>query len=171
MPINVETFLALPDLVYQLNKQTKEDLSTLALHFEIDVSNKRKDEIKSLLRKQFIQEGLLEPDSEMDEDESKKEDDISASLKMQIEMKKLELQRELELRKLEFERENREMERQQKMEERLIEKQRMEMQERIEMEKLRTQQISPQQQHGNDRFDPARNIRLVPKFIERSVEK
>ena len=73
MPINVETFLALPDLAFQLNKQTKEDLSTVALHFEIDVSNKRKDEIKSLLRKQFIQEGLLEPDSEMDEDESKKD--------------------------------------------------------------------------------------------------
>ena len=88
MPINVETFLALPDLVYQLNKQTKEDLSTLALHFEIDVSNKRKDEIKSLLHKQFIQEGLLEPDSEIDEEESKKEDDFSAGLKIQIEMKK-----------------------------------------------------------------------------------
>ena len=40
MPINVETFLALPDLAFQLNKQTKEDLSTLALHFEIVVTNK-----------------------------------------------------------------------------------------------------------------------------------
>ena len=121
MPINVETFLALPDLVYQLNKQTKEDLSTLALHFEIDVSNKRKDEIKSLLHKQFIQEGLLEPDSDIDEEESKKEEDMSAGLKMQIEMKKLELQRELELRKMEFEREKIEMERQQKMEEKRME--------------------------------------------------
>ena len=34
-----------------------------------------------------------------------------------------------------------------------------------------SQQNAPQQPHGNDRFDPARNIRLVPKFIERSVEK
>ena len=110
MPINVDTFLASPDLVYQLNKQTKEDLSTLALHFEIDVSNKRKDEIKTLLRKQFIQEGLMEPDSEMDEGESKKEEDISADLKIQLEMKKLELQRELELRKLDFEREKMDME-------------------------------------------------------------
>jgi len=66
MPLNVESFLALSDLAFQLNKQTKEDLSTVALHFEIDVSNKRKDEIKTLLRKQFIQEGLLEPDSEIE---------------------------------------------------------------------------------------------------------
>merc|ERR1711911_194656 len=47
----------------------------------------------------------------------------------------------------------------------------MESKERIEIERLRTQHSAPQQIRDNDRFDPARNIRLVPKFIERSVEK
>ena len=68
---------------------------------------------------------------------------------------------------MEFEREEREKERQQKM---AMERQRMEMEERIEIERIRSQQHTPQPQQDN-RFDPARCIRLVPKFIERSVDK
>ena len=113
MPLNVETFLALPDLAKQIKTLWKADLIALAEHFEIDVTNKIKADIKSLIFKQLVDEGLVEPVAEKNEKDSDKEDSTLANFKMQLEMKKLEL---------EFE--NKEKERQQKME---IEKQKMEM--------------------------------------------
>ena len=158
MPINVETFLSLPDLETNLKSLKKEDLTVLAAHFEIDVTNKRKDEIKSLIHARLEDEGLLQPAQEINEENSDKEDATSEKFKMELEMKKLELQlqlqEKLELRKLDL----------------AIERERMESQERIEIERLRAQQHVPQLQQDS-RFDPARNIRLVPKFNERSVDK
>merc|ERR1712115_573248 len=106
------------------------------------------------------------------------ENDTSADFKMQLEMKKLELQERLELKKmeqnmemekqkLEMEKQKMEIERQQKV---AFERERMAMEERIEIERIRAQQNAPQPQQDN-RFDPARCIRLVPKFNERSVDK
>ena len=115
MPLNVETFLALPDLAKQMKTLRKADLIALATHFEIDVTNKIKAEIKSLIFKRLVDEGLVEPVAEKNEENSNTENDTSAEFKMQLEMKKLELQEKSEIRKMEFEREEREKERQQKM--------------------------------------------------------
>ena len=83
--------------------------------------------------------------------------------KMEIEKQKMEMEKQ----KMEMEKQKMEIERQQKM---AMERQRMEMEERIEIERIRAQHHAPQPQQDN-RFDPARCIRLVPKFIERSVDK
>ena len=149
MSLNVETFLTLPDLAKQIKTLRKADLVALAEHFEIGVTNKVKAEIKDLILQKFVDEGLVEPVAEKNEENSSTENDTSAKLKMQLEMKKLDIQLERE-----------------KM---ALERQRMEMEERIEIERIRAQQQTPQPQQDN-RFDPARNIRLVPKFIEKSVD-
>ena len=159
MPINVETLLALPDLAKQMKTLRKADLIALATHFEIDVTNKVKAEIKSLIFKRLVDEGLVQPVAEKNEENSNTENDTSAEFKMQLEMKKLELQEKSEIRKMEIEKQKMEMERQ-----------RMEIEERIEIERIRAHQHAPQPQQDN-RFDPARCIRLVPKFNERSVDK
>ena len=167
MPINVETFLVSPDLAKQIKTLRKADLIALAEHFEIDVTNKIKAEIKSLILKRLVDEGLVEPVAEKNEEHSITENDTSADFKMQLEMKKLELQEKLELRKIE---QNMEIERQKmEMDEKRLQRE-LESKERIEIERIRAQQYAPQPQQDN-RFDPARNIRLVPKFNERSVDK
>ena len=107
----------------------------------------------------------MQPAQAVNEENSDKEDATSEKFKMELEMKKLELQlqRDLELKKMDLEREKNEIERQ-----RLVME--LESRERIEIERIRAQQHAPQLQQDN-RFDPARNIRLVPKFNERSVDK
>ncbi len=170
MPLNVETFLALPDLAKQIKTLRKADLIALAEHFEIDVTNKIKSEIKDLILQKFVDEGLVESVAGKNGENSDRENDTSTDIKIQLEMKKLELQEKLELRKMEMEREQREIERQERQQKMAMERQRMEMEERIELERIRAQQHASQQ-HQDSRFDPARNIRLVPKFIERSVDK
>ena len=96
MPINVETFLSLPDLATNFKNLKKEDLTALAQHFEIAVMNMKKDEIRTLVENRLVDDGLLEAGSESDEDASKEEQDTTTNgeqmLKMQLEMKKLELQ-------------------------------------------------------------------------------
>ena len=89
MSINVDTFLALPDLAKQMKTLRKADLVALATHFEIDVTNKVKAEIKSLIFKRLVDEGLVEPVAEKNEENSNTENDTSAKLKIQLEMKKL----------------------------------------------------------------------------------
>ena len=107
-----------------------------------------------MILKRLVDEGLVEPVAEKNEENSNTENDTSADFKMQLEMKKLELQERLEVKKMEM----------------AMERQRMEMEERIEIERIRAQQNAPLPQQDN-RFDVARNIRLVPKFIEKSVDK
>ena len=97
MPLNVESFLALPDLAKQMKTLRKADLIALATHFEIDVTNKIKAEIKSLIFKRLVDEGLVEPVAEKNEENSNTENNTSADFKMQLEMKKLELQERLEV--------------------------------------------------------------------------
>ena len=139
MPLNVETFLALPDLAKQIKTLRKADLIALAEHFDINVTNKIKAEIKDLILQKFVDEGLVEPVAGKNGENSDRENDTSEKLKIQLEMRKLELQEKSEIRKMEFERENKEKERQQKMEmekqQMEMERQRMEMEERIEIER------------------------------------
>ena len=60
MPINVETFLSLPDLATNFKNLKKEDLTALAQHFEIAVMNMKKDEIRNLVENRLVDDGLLE---------------------------------------------------------------------------------------------------------------
>ena len=125
MPLNAETFLALPDLAKQIKTLRKADLIALAEHFEIDVTNKIKAEIKDLILQKFVAEGLVEPVAGKNGDNSDRENDTSEKLKIQLEMRKLELelQEKSEIRKMEMEKQKMEMEKQ-KME---MERQRLEI--------------------------------------------
>ena len=198
---DVATFLESPDLQNSFKKLHKEDLILLAEHFKIEVTGKNKPEIYSLVEKKLIDEGLLISTQYNEELETPNVDqnlqmqlelkklELQAQkeqreleLQAQKEQRELEAQRdqrnqELELRKMEMEQRKLEME-QKRMEiekDKEIERQRMEMEiesrERIEMERLRTHRDAPQQTQDSNRFDASRNIRLVPKFMEKSVDK
>ena len=114
MPINVETFLSLPDLADKFKNLNRSDLSALAQHFEMETMNMKKSKIKTLVENKLINDGFLEVNSATDEDISNDEQEATTSgdqmIKMRLELKKLELQEKKEeraqrAREMEFKRE------------------------------------------------------------------
>ena len=133
----------------------------------------RKQEIKVIVAKRLVQEEIF---SSYDFPE----ENVSSETKMsqyEFELEKLRLQ-------LEFE--DREKERKERMQREQIEKEERMQQEQIEKEermhrekldfelqklKLEKGQENPVPSHVKSEFDAAKNIRLVPKFQEKSVDK
>ena len=159
MPVSLKDFLDSPDKgVFETLK--KDELLALGVHFKLSVkSNMKKDEIKIIVAKKLVDEKMFD---EYDFSQNKNDSD-------KVEMRKLELQYELELRKLEFE--DREKERQLQRE-----REENDRKMQIELEKIKSEEalesfkklkVSPESKD----FDAAKNIRLVPKFVEKSVEK
>ena len=159
MPVSLEDFLDSPDKgTFETLK--KDELLALGVHFKLSVkSNMKKDEIKIIVAKKLVDEKMFD---EYDFSQNKNDSD-------KVEMRKLELQYELELRKLEFE--DREKERQLQRE-----REENDRKMQLELEKIKSEQslesskkleVSPESKD----FDAAKNIRLVPKFVEKSVEK
>ena len=171
---DVAIFLESPDLQKRFKNLNKEDLILLAEHYGIEVTGKKKALIYSLVEKKLIDEGLLVSSQNNEEVVTP---NVDVNLQLQLELKKLELQaqKELEQKRMEMEMEQKRIEMEQKRMEMEMEmeqkKMEMESKERIEIERLRTQRDAPPQTQDSHRFDASRNIRLVPKFMEKSVDK
>ncbi|VDI12231.1 Hypothetical predicted protein [Mytilus galloprovincialis] len=87
-------------------------------------------------------------------------------------LKQLELEHELKLKELEM-KERLEMDKKEKEDELKLKE--LEMRERLEMEKLKLEMVKEESntkvQSKSEYFDAAKNIRLVPKFCEKTVDK
>ena len=81
MPINIEVFLSSPDLKTNINTLKKEDLISLAHHFEITVNPQmKKNEIKKDIVAKLVENGLIQ---KTDIEEEKQEN----TFQMQLEIK------------------------------------------------------------------------------------
>ena len=99
MPINIEVFLSSPDLKTNINTLKKEDLISLAHHFEITVNPQmKKNEIKKDIVAKLVENGLIQ---KTDIEEEKQEN----TFQMQLEIKKLEMQMKREEMQIQMKRE------------------------------------------------------------------
>ncbi|VDI65193.1 Hypothetical predicted protein [Mytilus galloprovincialis] len=94
-------------------------------------------------------------------------------------LKQLELEHELKLKELEIRKEDelklKEDELELKQDELKLKQAELEMRERLEMEKLKLEMVKEESntkvQSKSEYFDAAKNIRLVPRFCEKTVDK
>ena len=168
----VQDFLEHPD-VQVFDKLKKEELLSLGLHFGLEVkTTMKKQEIRTVVAKKLMAENIftsyefpkLEP-SGISEFEFR-----LAMEKLKFESQERERERELEREKIERELEREKMKVEYEMKERENEMKERESQRQFELEKLRLlkkSEVSP----VISEFDAAKNIRLVPKFQEKAVEK
>ena len=177
MVFSVTEFLETPT-VEEFELLKKDDLISLGLHFKLAVkSSMRKQEIKEIVAKRLVQEEFFSSYDFLEEN-------VSSETKMS------QYEFELEKMRLKLEYDDREKERQEQKEERMqreqIEKEERMQREQIEKEermhrekldfelqklKLEKGQENPVPSHVKSEFDAAKNIRLVPKFQEKSVDK
>ena len=190
MPLDILVFLSSPDLADNFKTLKKDDLRLIADHFHIQIRpNMKKTELKTLVKNKLIEDGLLEKEIE---DDTTDLNTNGNNFQLQLELKKLELQeRQMQSereekekeRQMQFEMQEKEMQEKEKERQMQLELKKLEKEEKdkdrqmqFELEKLRIQQgvnlqsvrNSNEQNHS---FDASRNIRLVPKFIEKSVDK
>ena len=163
MPINAQVFLSLPDLAENVKTLKKEDLLALASHFQLTTNSvMKKSEIRELVVQKLIEVSLIEEQNI----ETIKENE--GDFHLQLEMKKLDMQMQREDREFK-------MQMQREKDQREFEFKKLEMEKEIELEKLKVQQGRTSQQHSfadhRNQFDASKNIRLVPRFMEKSVDK
>ena len=177
MVFSFTVFLETPT-VEEFELLKKDDLISLGLHFKLAVkSSMRKQKIKVIVAKRLLQEEIF---SSYDFPE----ENVSSEIKMsqyEFELEKMRLQLEYEARKKERqERMQREQlllekEREERMQREQIEKEERMHREKLDFElqklKLEKVQENPVPSHVKSEFDAAKNIRLVPKFQEKSVDK
>ena len=176
-----QDFLNDPD-VQVFDKLKKEELLSLGLHFGLEVkTNMKKQEIKTVVAKKLLSENIFTT-----YDFPKLEPSGMSELEFRLAMEKLKFEREereREREEKERERQEREKERERERElerekikveneraERENELRERESQRQFELEKLRLlnrKEVSP----VRSEFDAAKNIRLVPKFQEKAVDK
>ncbi|VDI27671.1 Hypothetical predicted protein [Mytilus galloprovincialis] len=110
---------------------------------------------------------------EMKEIEKRKEDEFKLKqaeleMKERLEIERKEKEDEFKLKELE-------MKEREKIKEDELKLKELEMRERLEMEKLKIEMVKEESntkvQSKSDYFDAAKNIRLVPKFCEKTVDK
>ena len=173
MVFSVTDFLETPT-VEEFELLKKDDFISLGLHFKLAVkSSMRKQEIKVIVAKRLVQEEIF---SSYDFPE----ENVSSETKMskyEFELEKMRLQLEFEDREKERkERMQREqIEKEERMQREQIEKEERMNREKLDFElkklKLEKVQENPVPSHVKSEFDAAKNIRLVPKFQEKSVDK
>ena len=181
MPLDVLVFLSSPDLADSFKTLKKDDLRLIADHFHIQIRpNMKKTELKTLVKNKLIEDGLLEKEIE---DDTTDLNTNGNNFQLQLELKKLELQEKEKERQMQFEMQEKEMQEKEKERQMQLELKKLEKEEKdkdrqmqFELEKLRIQQgVSVQSVRSsneqNHSFDASRNIRLVPKFIEKSADK
>ena len=173
MVFSVTEFLETPT-VEEFELLKKDDLIGLGLYFKLAVkSSMKKQEIKVIVAKRLVQEEIF---SSYDFPE----ENVSSETKMskyEFELEKMRLQLEYEDREKERERQERiqKEEREERMQREQIEKDERMHREKLDFElqklKLEKGQENPVPSHVKSEFDAAKNIRLVPKFQEKSVDK
>ena len=178
MAFNTEEFLE--NVTWEaFDELKKPDLMTLAKELKLDVKHAmRKQEIKNMLIDRLVDDDVLDG---FCLDHKVLIDDSSDSM---VKLKQLEIQQEMEMAKLQLEKEKLELEKamkQQELDARLqMEKEKFELGKELkqkeldakikhEQEKLEKQDSSGASTHSG--FDATKNIRLVPKFEEKEVDK
>ena len=182
MAFNAEEFLE--DVTWErFDVLKKPELMTLAKELNLDVKHAmRKQEIKNMLIDRLVDDDLLDS---FNLDNKVLVDDGSES---SVKLKQLEIQREMEMLKMQMQEQERkekmELEKalkQQELEARLqMEKENFELEKelkqkeidakiKLEQEKLEKQGSSGASTHSG--FDATKNIRLVPKFEEKEVDR
>ena len=178
----VTEFLETPT-VEEFELLKKDDLISLGLRFKLAVkSSMRKQEIKVIVVKRLLQ-GKKNSSYDFPEENVSSESKMS---QYEFELEKIRLQLEYEERKEEkiMQREQKEreerMRREQIEKEERLQREQLEKEERMHREKLDFElqklklekgQENPVPSHVKSEFDAAKNIRLVPKFQEKSVDK
>ncbi|KAK3086277.1 hypothetical protein FSP39_016214 [Pinctada imbricata] len=158
MVFSVTEFMKSPT-VDEFESLKKDDLIGLGLHLKLDVkSSMRKQEIRNIVAKELLAKEIfssydfpVEPVSS----ETK-----MSKFEFELEKMKIQLQFEKEEKERQFEREK-----QERMHERELQ---------FELEKLKLEKDAkenPVPSPVKSEFDAAKNIRLVPKFQEKSVDK
>ena len=180
MAFNAEAFLE--DVTWErFDVLKKPELMTLAKESNLDVKHAmRKQEIKNMLIDRLVDDDLLDS---FNLDNKVLIDDASDSA---VKLKQLEIQKEMEMAKLQFEREERLAFEKEKFELEKKELKQKELDAKFQMEKdIRLKEIEAKVQMEKDKlekqgssgasshsgFDATKNIRLVPKFEEKDVDK
>ncbi|XP_069102169.1 uncharacterized protein [Argopecten irradians] len=176
--MQVEQFVKAPSLDVLL-QVSKKDLLLLGKHLGLTIkTNLRKAEIRNVIIRYFVDNGKFD---------SSALDSIEETVSSEIQIRQMELENEMKLRQMEIDKEK-------EMREREIEKELREKEtERDQMLELEKQKIKAETElrikelelasqdsssnptfrglQGNRGFDVSRNIRLVPPFQEKEVDK
>ena len=132
--------------IEQVHNLKKTELLEVCKHYEINAKvSMKKAEVKQMLVEYFVDENVL-PDS------------VLESVKVQttdVELRKLELEHDMRLKEI-------------ALKEKAIEAELKIKEHELELEKIKLSQ--PQQPTSRD-FDVSRNIRLVPPFNEKDIDK
>ncbi|VDH90407.1 Hypothetical predicted protein [Mytilus galloprovincialis] len=195
MAFDAGRFLKTPDLE-GFDNLKKEELVLLAKHLKSDFKvSMRKQIIKNLVIDKLVdaeilgEEALelkvenidafklkqleLEHELKLKELEIRKEDEFKLK---ELEMKEMEKRKEDELKLKQAELEMKErLEMDKKEKEDVFKLKELEMKERLEMEKMKIEMVKEESntkvQQKSEYFDAAKNIRLVPRFCEKTVDK
>lgn len=171
MVFSVTDFLASPEVkVFETLK--KDDLIALGMRFGLDVRSPMKNqEIKTKVTNKLIEEKIFETRDFQEIFRLELETYKMSEMQYQVELEKIQLERE------KLERENRERESKfelEKLDRQEREKEREEREKErelnFELEKLKLQHTTEHSSISAE-FDAAKNVRLVPKFQEKSVDK
>ena len=195
MSFDQKTFLAEPSQE-KFNLAKKSDLLNLASHYQLPEvkSSMRKQEVKNILTQYLINEEIFDEsalyliveshsDSKLRELEIKlkleemqdrklererEERQLERKRERQKEERQWQIEREKEERQLEREKEDRQLEREK--EERQLEREKLEFQ--IKMRELEVRErVNQIESRKSSHFDVTKNIRLVPPFQEKEVDK
>ena len=160
-----EDFIAQPS-EEGLSNLTKVQLCAVAEHYELTLTTLEKSLKETLfksIKSQLVLKGVLESDSDQLQFEKLKAEREARFLRE----KEIESERALEVRKLEHELQLKRME----MEEREHEREHALTLKKLDLELKQLPSQPPSPAHQQPGFDVTKNIRLVPPFIEKDVEK
>ena len=174
MEFNLENFIKSPSQE-EFIVAKKSDLLDIAAHYNVPgiKASMRKQDICNILIQTLVDDDVLSLDfmSFVKEDVSVQDSDLKLQLeKLRMEREeRLELQRlKLEEKKMEREREEREREERERVRETEREERERDRQFQLELKALERANQTPS--HTSS-FDVSRNIRLVPPFQEKDVDK
>ena len=162
MPFNVKVFLNLDsaDREERFYNLKKDEYIAIAEYFELPVTTRmKKGQIRELVAQALIERSYLQSF------EFSLKDDSSEQFKFQLEMKRLEV----ELKEKEMQ-----MQMQEKEKERAFELEKLKLEQELKLRELAIQDTGSNTTstlRSEQKFDAAKNIRLVPKFVEKSVDK
>ncbi|VDI17279.1 Hypothetical predicted protein [Mytilus galloprovincialis] len=180
MAFDAGKFLKTPDLE-SFDNLKKEELVLLAKQLKLVFKvSMRKQVIKNLVIDKLVESEILGKEAldlkvENVDAFKLKQLELEHKLKLkELEMKETEKIKELEMKER-LEMDKKEKEDEFKLKELELKLKELEMRERLEMEKMKIE-IGKEENNTNvqsksDYFDAAKNIRLVPKFCEKTVDK
>merc|ERR1712002_479392 len=95
-------------------------------------------------------------------------------LEVELKQKEMQMQMQMQMQENENENERQEKERQEKEKERAFELEKLKLEQELRLRELAIQDTrsnTTSTLRSEQKFDAAKNIRLVPKFVEKSVDK